>query len=196
LFRCAGDGELVLRNCALAMGCGIELAGPQRLSLEHCTCVGHSLLTLGAQFPADKTCAVKLVNNVVFAEKLADAAGDGNGAAKLPEMLKQLNLEGSHHNVVMLSGGSGLDDLREVMDKQLKGSNFAGMVGDEPPLAVMANRAQMDFRLRSDCPASHAADDGLMVGVRWPEDFFTKVSQLSQMAVKGPGQRLRGRETP
>ncbi|MCX7824794.1 MAG: protein kinase, partial [Verrucomicrobiae bacterium] len=196
LVVCAGGGELVLRNCALATGRGIEFSGPQRVSLEHCTCVGGSLLWLGPQFPADKTCAVRLVNNVVFAESLARAAGGADDGAKLPEVLKRLNLEGSHHNVVVLSDSAALEAWRKVVDTQLKGSNFAGMVGDDPPLAAVANRMQMDFRLRPDCPAYHAADDGLMVGVRWPDEFFTKVSQHAQMAAKGPGQRLRGREAP
>ena len=201
LFRCAGDGELVLRNCVLGLGRGIELLGPQRASLTHCSGSGASLFLLGDRFPADKSCAIKLVNNVVFADSpagLVDGATvtENRVAAKLSDVLNRLNLEGSHHNVVMLSRSARLNGWRDVLEKQLTGSNFVGAIDDEPPLAAAINRPQMDLRLRPDCPAYRAADDGLMVGVRWPDEFFSKVSQHSLMSIKGVGQRPRGRDAP
>ncbi len=184
MIHCGPGSELTLHNCVLATGRGIELSGARRIRLDHCTCVGGSLFWLGAPRQSPKPCEVQLVNSAVFADAVAGLVGDENSTrashAALPaDVSKRLDLDTVHHTVVVLHAPGMVEVWSEELEKSRKATNFVTSATDEPPLAALADRAQFNFHLKSDCPAVHVADDGFAVGIRWPEAFSKRVaSQL------------------
>jgi hypothetical protein len=57
---------------------------------------------------------------------------------------------------------------------------------------ALADRAQLNFRLKPECPAVHMADDGLAIGVRWPDTFFNRIATQLQLMREQSPLRQRG----
>ncbi|MBI5686891.1 MAG: serine/threonine protein kinase [Verrucomicrobia bacterium] len=190
------DSELLLRNCVVAAGRGVEMSAARRMRFDHCTFLGGSILWLGGT-KAAKRCEVELSNNIVLADAPAGLVGDENSnragrAAVPPEVLKRLNFHMAHHNVVVLRYPDTLEPWSSELEKRAKAANFVALASDDPPLAALVDRLQFNFRLKPECPAVHMADDGLAAGVRWTETFFNRVATQMQSVREQVPPRLRG----
>jgi len=197
VISAGAESELTLRNCVVAAGRGIEMSAARRVRLDHCTFLGGSLFWLGGT-PARTPCEVELANSLVLADAPAGLVGDENSsrsghAATPPEVLKHLNLNAAHHNVVVLRYPDVLEPWSSELEKKRpKAANFVTLASEEPPLAAIADRLQFDFRLKPDCPAVHMADDGLAAGVRWSEVFFNRVTTQLRLLREQSPLHLRG----
>lgn len=196
VISAGADSELLLRNCVVAAGRGIELSAARRVRLDHCTFLSGSVFWLGETL-AKTRCEVELANNIVLADAPAGLIGDENSSranrsATPPEVLKRLNLHTAHHNVVVLRYPDTQEPWSSELEKRTKAANFVALASDDPPLAAVVDRLQFNFRLKPGCPAVHMADDGLSVGVRWTETFFTRVATQMQVVREQGPQRLRG----
>ena len=181
MIRCGPGSEVTLHNCVLSANHGFELSGAQHIRMDHCTCAVGSLFWLGTPRPAAKACDVDLVNSVVLADAESGLVGDEKSErlahAVLPsDVGKRLDLSAVHHTVVMLHASGLMQPWSDELEKPSKKANFVTLTTDEPPLAALMDRAQLDYRLKSDCPAVHMADDGLAVGIRWTETFSQSVA--------------------
>jgi serine/threonine-protein kinase len=190
------DSELTLRNCVVAAGRGMELAAARRVRLDHCTFLGGSLCWLSGT-PAKTPCDLELANSIVLADSPAGLVGDdasshSGRAAMPPEVLKRLDFNKAHNNVVVLRYSDGLELWSKELEKRSKAANFVVLATDEPPLVALADRAQLNFRLKPECPAVHMADDGLAIGVRWPDTFFNRIATQLQLMREQSPLRQRG----
>ena len=196
MIHCGPGSEVTLHNCVLATGRGIELSGARRVRLDHCTCIVGSLFWLGAPRPTAKPCEAHLANSVVFAEAAAGLVGDENSsrlthAAMPADVAKQLDLSTVHHTVVVLHAPAMVEAWSEELEKLHKATNFVISAADEPPLAALVDRAQLNFHLKPDCPAVHVADDGFAVGTRWTEGFSKRVASQLLLVREQSTQRPR-----
>jgi serine/threonine-protein kinase len=189
------DSELLLRNCVVAAGRGVELGGARRVRFDHCTFLGGSVLWLGETTAATR-CEVALSNNIVLADAPAGLVGDESSARASrattpPEVLKRLSLQNAHHNVVVLRYPDTLEPWSAELEKRPKAANFVALANDDPPLAALVDRQQFNFRLRPECPAVHMADDGCAAGARWTDAFFNRVATQMQSVKDQVPPRLR-----
>jgi len=190
------ESELLLRNCVVAAGRGIELSAARRVRLDHCTFLGGSAFWLG-EASAKASSQVELSNSIVMADAPAGLVGDENSsllsrAATPPEVLKRVKLNTAHHNVVVLRYPDMLEPWSSELEKRPKAANFVTLASDEAPLAALVDRLQFNFRLKPECPAVHMADDGMAVGVRWSEAQFNRMAMQLQLIREQPPGRLRG----
>ena len=133
---------------------------------------------------------------MVFAEAAAGLVGDENSsrlthAAMPADVAKQLDLSTVHHTVVVLHAPAMVEAWSEELEKLHKATNFVISAADEPPLAALVDRAQLNFHLKPDCPAVHVADDGFAVGIRWTEGFSKRVASQLLLVREQSTQRPR-----